>query len=133
MSLTANRGMGQTNYNGYSSDVAAVVDSVLSCNVYTAAGAISQKEGTVILKTGTAGAMTLANPTAGLPAAGGDDGKELSIVAADAHAYTVTTGTSGLNGASHIATFAAAIGNGITLTAYNGTWLVTVNNGITLS
>jgi len=91
--------------------------------VYTAAGAIAAANGTAVLKAGSAAAMTLAAPAAGLPSAGGNDGEELVIVAADAFAYTVTTPSNAINGSKHVATWTAAIGNCIRLKANNGVWL----------
>jgi hypothetical protein len=101
----------------------------------TAAGAIAIKPGTVLLNTGTAGAMTLAPPVAGLPGAGGNDGQDLTIIAIDAEAYTVTTtAVNQINGNKHIATFGGAAGDSIRLVAYNGVWYVGDGlNGVTLS
>ena len=101
--------------------------------VITSAGAITITAGKVVLHTGAASAITLALPTAGLPAASGNDTQEPAIFSYDAYAYTVTTPSNGLNGAKHIATFGAAAGNSITLIAYNGFWFVKALNGVTLS
>jgi len=92
---------------------------------YTAAGAIAfgnGGSGIVVLKAGSAAAMTLAAPTAGLPSAGGQDGTRLVICAEDAYAYTVTTPSNSINGSKHIATFGAAVGDNIELFAHNGSW-----------
>ena len=101
----------------------------------TAAGAIPIKPGTVMLNTGTAGAMTLAPPVAGLPSAGGNDGQDLTIIAEDAEAYTVTTTAANqINGNKHIATFGGAAGDSIRLVAYNGVWYAGDGlNGVVLS
>lgn len=100
----------------------------------TAAGAISVANGgQVLLKAGSAAAMTLAVPTAGLPSAGGQDGTELLIVALDAEAYTVTTPANGINGNKHIATFGGAVADAIRLVAYNGAWYAVELNGVTLT
>lgn len=96
-------------------------------------GAIAVKKGLVIITKAGVAAMTLALPVAGAQSAGGDDGKMLRIISATAQAHTVTTPAAGYNAASTIATFAAAIGNGILLVAKNGTWLVAQSLGITLS
>src|SRR4051812_49252056 len=72
-------------------------------------GAIAIKKGLVIITKAGVAAMTLALPVAGAQSAGGDDGKVLRIISATAQAHTVTTPVAGLNGASTIATFAAAI------------------------
>jgi len=99
---------------------------------YTAAGAIAVG-GNVGLKTGTAGAMTIAAPIAGAQSAGGQDGTVMRIVAYDAEAYTVTGPTNCFNGADHIATFGGAIGDVLGLIADNGIWYVWLKTGVTLS
>lgn len=99
----------------------------------TVAGAIALKPGNVFLNTGTAGAFTLALPTAGLPSVGGNDGQELTIFAQDAFAYTVTTPANGYNDAHHIATFGAAAGDSISLVAYGGFWWVKALNAVVIS
>jgi hypothetical protein len=108
---------------------------VLGLEVLTAAGAIQATVGKVILKAGAADALTLAAPVAGQPSAitPGDDGQELTIVAADAFAYTVTAPANAINGNKHIATFGAAAGDAIKLVAYNGVWYAEFLNGVTLS
>jgi hypothetical protein len=96
--------------------------------VKTATGAISLKDGVVVL-TGTAYDATLAAP--GLD----DDGKILTIVAGDAAAFTVTA-AGGFNGggtASDVATFAAAVGNKLTCVAWKGVWYVTSTTNVTLA
>ncbi len=95
--------------------------------------AITATQGVFHITKGSAAAYTLALPTAGLPSAGGQDGYILRICASTAFAHVITTPTNGLNGNKHIATFAAAVGNGIELHAKNGVWLVFANQGITLS
>lgn len=99
--------------------------------VASANGAILVKPGTCfITKTGSAAVMTLADPTTGL-----HDGLELEIVSTTAFAHTVTN-TSGFNNggaASDVGTFAAAIGNGLGLVAYQGRWYVKRNVGVTLA
>lgn len=95
--------------------------------------AISVTQGVFIITAGKATAFTLAAPIAGPQANGGQDGQILRITSATAFAHTVTTPANALNGAKHIATFAGAVGNGIELHAYNGQWIVFMNNGITLS
>lgn len=91
--------------------------TLLGRALYTAAGAIAKAHGTVILKAGSAAAMTLAAPIVGT-----EDGLTLKIIAVDAFAYTVTTPASKINGSLHIATWTAAIGNSIELIAENGVW-----------
>lgn len=91
--------------------------------VLSANGAITIKEGLVLITKGTAAAITLAAPTAGA-----DDGCQLRIRSTTAAAHTVTNTTPGFNNgstASDVATFAGAIGDGFTIEAYNGIWYVT--------
>ena len=97
----------------------------------TANGAISQKEGTVIInKPVSLAALTLAAPTAGR-----DDGKRLTIIGISAFAHTVTQTTPGFNGggaASDVATYATT-GGCMVLEAYNGVWRVVSLHGVTLA
>jgi hypothetical protein len=95
---------------------------------YPASGALGPYSGTAFLTKAGVGVYTLA-----LPVAGTDDGKRLSIMSATANAHTVTTPANGYNGATHIATFAAAIGSNLVLRAQNGTWLVESSVGVTLT
>jgi len=99
------------------------LDAALGVEVDAASGAIAIKEGTVLITKGSAAAMTLAAPTAGLPSAGtpGDDGKVLRIVGTTAFAHTVTAPANKINGTKHLFTFANA-GDSCILVAYNGVW-----------
>lgn len=93
-------------------------------------GAIAIKSGVAYLTKATAGAYTLANPTAGV-----DDGKVVTILSVTAVAHTVTN-PAGFNdgGAStDVATFGAAKGNNLVVTAYQGKWYVVTSVGITLA
>jgi hypothetical protein len=101
--------------------------------VYTASGAIGVKEGLAVLNGAAALAMTLVAPTVGLPSAGGDDGKELTIMDIAGKDNTVTTPADGLNGVHHIATWGGAAGDFQTLVAYNGSWYTAAAAGITIS
>lgn len=78
-------------------------------------------------------ACTLANPVSGANSAGGMDQCTLTIYCLSAHAHTVTTGTNGINGASHVITFSAAALNFITLIAKGGTWYVKGSLNATIS
>lgn len=89
---------------------------------YTSAGAISFP-GRALLKTGTSGAFTLAQPSPGANPTG-QDGAQLEIIALDAEAYTVTTAANGINGADDTMTASAAIGDTVKLIAFNGVWYV---------
>lgn len=108
-------------------------DNAFSVEVDLVSGAIAVKEGTAFITKAGVAAMTLALPTAGLPSAGGDDGRELTIIDTTGHAHTVTTPVSGINGASHIATFGGTTGQFGTFISYNGGWFLAASNGITLS
>ena len=105
----------------------------IKCNIILAPanGAISIQSSTVIITKGTAAAMTLAAPTAGV-----HDGVTINIISNTAAAHTVTQTSPGFNSgstASDVATFGAAIGNSMEIVAYNGAWLVTNLTGVTLA
>jgi hypothetical protein len=89
----------------------------------TGAGVISFTHGKVIITAAGVAALTLAAPTAGSPANGGNDGQELKIIDQSGHAHTVTTPSNDINGSHHVLTSGAAAGDSVTLTAYNGVWL----------
>ncbi|HLI64133.1 MAG TPA: hypothetical protein VKV05_12095 [Terriglobales bacterium] len=135
MAITAKQGIPQVFFISGSEgrDPSDVLEQALSASQYTAAGAIAEKQGVVCLKAGAAAAMTLAAPTAGNPAAGGDDGKRLLILAEDAFAYTVTTPAGAINGTLHIATWTAGAGNSIELVAFGGVWYATNLTGVALT
>jgi hypothetical protein len=101
----------------------------------SADGAISVTQGTVVITKGTAAALTLPAPVAGLASAGtpGNDYQRLTIISTTAAAHTVTTPASGINGTLHIATFAAAVGNAVVLVAFNGSWYTEQTKGVTIS
>lgn len=96
----------------------------------SADGAITIKNGVVIITKATAAALTLANPTSGT-----DDYKVLRILSTTAVAHTVTvTGGFGNAGAgADVATFPLAVGATLSLLAYGGYWYVIGSNGVTLS
>lgn len=100
--------------------------------VYAADGAINAA-GLAVITKGTAAALTLAAPVAGVPAVGGMDGLLLSILSTTAAAHTVTAPSNKINGGSAVITFSAAIANNATLRAYNGIWYVMGSTGATLS
>ena len=82
----------------------------------------------VRLLTGTAGAMTLASPGLDI------EGAEMTIMAMDAQAYTVTC-TAGFGGgttARDVATFAGVIGNSMLIRASAGVWNVRTLTSVTL-
>lgn len=106
----------------------ALETAVLGATKYTGAGAIAVASGKAFLQAGSAAAMTLAAPVAGT-----QDGLELTILALDAFAYTVTAPSNTINGSKHIATWTAAVGNGLKLTAWNGVWYAETLTGVALS
>jgi len=75
-------------------------------------------------------ALTLAAPTAGT-----DDGLSIEINSSTAFAHTLTATGLLVDGAGHVnvATFPAAGGGAIDLTAYNGKWYVVNSQNITFS
>jgi hypothetical protein len=101
----------------------AAFQASIATTVYTSAGAIAPN-GTAVLNTGTAGAMSLVVPPAGAT---------LSIVAADANAYVVTTPANAITGSKHIATFAGAVGDYIQFASSAGVWTVVSSNGVILT
>jgi len=86
--------------------------------------------GNYIVKTGSADAMTLAAPTAGL-----DDNLSISIWSDTLFAHTITATSLLANGTAlkTTATFAAFRGAGIGLRAFNGVWQVIANTAVTLT
>jgi hypothetical protein len=119
-------------YNAFAADLLSdMAEQVTAPVVYAASGAIALPTAAftdvLITKAGVA-VMTLALPTAGT-----DDGKRMRITSNTAFAHTVTTPASGFNGAVHIATYAAAVGNNVLLEAQGGTWNVIENLGVTLT
>lgn len=85
---------------------------------------------TVLITKGSAAALTLALPTTA------QNGVRISFVAMTAFAHTVTRATEGFNdlgSSGDVATFAAAKGNGFTVEAYEGDWMVLSNIGVTIA
>lgn len=85
--------------------------------VASADGAITIKDGIVVITKASAAALTLAAPSI-------DDNGVLIIDSHTAVAHTVTL-AGGLRGAgdgADVGTFGGAIGDGIVLYAYNGAW-----------
>jgi D-arabinose 5-phosphate isomerase GutQ len=92
-------------------------------------GAITIRDGLVILSKGSAAAITITAPALT------DNGKRLVIVTSTAQAHVITSATVGFNakGSSGTATYTAAIGNSVTLEAYNGNWYTSVKTGVTIA
>jgi hypothetical protein len=88
-----------------------------------ASGAIPVSSGTYVVTLGSAAALTLAAPTAGV-----QDGTVLRIYSATAYAHTITLPSAlfygGVTTNMTVYTLAAYAGSGITLMAYNGHWVV---------
>jgi hypothetical protein len=86
------------------------------------------KHGNYVIKTGSADAITLGVPTAGV-----DDGRSVNIFSDTLFAHTVTLPSAafatGAATVKTIATFPAFRGAGLVLRAYNGTWQVIGNTG----
>jgi len=97
---------------------------------YGAAGALTVAPGVAILKSGAASAMTLRDPLAN------EEGLEITIIAADAQAYTVSNAAgSGFNGGGaggDVGTFGGAIGDNFVIRVTNGIWDVVTSKNVTL-
>jgi hypothetical protein len=90
-------------------------------------GAIAVKTGLVAVTKAGVAALTLAAPTATT-----DDGKVLTVISTTANAHTITTPAGKLNGL-HIATFGGAIGDSVTLVAYQGVWYTRATRNVVIS
>lgn len=91
----------------------------------TADGAITVPNGNTtyyITKAGVA-AMTLVDPTATT-----HDGLRLTFIATTANAHTLDLVTGINGGAADIGTFGGAVGDGVTIEAYQGVWYEVPNN-----
>jgi hypothetical protein len=109
------------------------IDLFFGVEVDSASGAIGIKEGYVFITDASAAAMTLANPTAGMPSAGGDDGRSLTISNTTTGAHTITAASSNkINGNKHVITFSGAVTDFVDLVSYNGVWRVLGSSGVTL-
>lgn len=98
---------------------------------YAANGAIPIRSHTALLTKAGVNAMTLATPTATT-----HDGVTITIVATTANAHTVTAATIGFNAgnaATDVGTFGGAIGDGMTVVAYQGEWYVVSNINVTFA
>ena len=89
--------------------------------VASADGAITARSGTVLITKAGVAVLTLAAPSTA------DNGKQLDIMATTANAHTVTNTTPGFNNAGNakdVATFGGAVGDNMSVVAYNGVWYV---------
>jgi len=97
--------------------------------VASANGAITIAPSVVVITKATVCALTLGTPTTA------QNGTIIRIVSATAAAHTVTAATIGFNAsdaAKDVATFGGAIGDGMTVVAYGGEWLVLDSVNVTL-
>ena len=98
--------------------------------IASADGAITIKDGVVVITKAGVAALTLADPTATV-----DDYKTLTIVSVTAAAHTVTN-TTGFNAGgagSDVATYSAAKGACLVLVAYHGVWYTRSLTSVTLA
>lgn len=103
----------------------------MTCNAYNTSGAISIASQVALLTEAGASAMTLAAPTATT-----HDGIIIHIIATTANAHTVTATTIGFNAGdagADVGTFGGAIGDMISVVAYQGEWYVLNNINVTLA
>ncbi len=92
--------------------------------------------GTIVVSRGryTLVALAVASADTALPLpTQADNGKIVVIWSEFAHAHVITTPATGINGALHLGTFGAALGNSFTMVARNGSWWVIANVGVVLS
>jgi len=89
--------------------------------------------GTSFIETAGVNATTLAAPVAGAPAAGGNDGLEITIIDNSGHAHTVTCGANVITPSHHLITFNGTQGSFVTLVARNGKWIPVQQSGVTIS
>lgn len=94
-------------------------------------GAITQKQGVVVITKAGVAVLTIANPTATT-----DDFKELEIISATANAHTVSNAAgAGFNAggaATDVGTFGGAKGDNMRIIAYQGVWYVVLLRNVTL-
>lgn len=113
----------------------ALIDSIDGFKVVSADGALP-KEGNVVITKGSAAALTLATPTAGLPNAAtpGDDGKVLTVISTTAYAHTITTAANkivdGTTTTKDTVTFPVHAGGVCKLMAYNGLWYALIGDTV---
>ena len=96
----------------------------------TGDGAITIQNATVLLSKAGAGAITIATPTATT-----HDGRIIRVVSLTAQAHVITSATDGFNdkGSSGTATFGGAIGDSVTLLAYQANWYVIATRNVTIA
>lgn len=85
----------------------------------TGDGAITIRDGMVLLTKGSAAAITLAAPTTGT-----HDGITIQIIAGSAQAHVVTTTGMAAGSGQDVLTFGGAINDSIVLVAISGGWYI---------
>ena len=99
--------------------------------VLSASGAVVIKESTAVITKAGVAALTIADPTTGV-----HDGLEMTFISSTAQAHTLSNAAgSGFNAGgagTDVGTFGGAIGDGITIFAYAGKWLVKDKTNVTL-
>lgn len=90
-------------------------------------GAVAIASKTVYLTKAGVAAMTLATPTATT-----HDGIRITFIATTANAHTVTCPAGKLQG-SAVGTFGGAVGDTMTVEAYQGIWYILTKTNVTLS
>lgn len=97
-----------------------------------ASGAVVIRPGTVVITKAGVAALTIADPTSGV-----HDGLEMTFISSTAQAHTLSNAAgSGFNAGgagADVGTFGGAIGDGITIVAYGGKWLVKDKTNVTLA
>lgn len=87
--------------------------------VITGDGAITVRDGIVVLTKAGAGAITLAAPTAGT-----HDGIRVDVIAGSAQAHVLTVTGMAAGAGQDVGTFGGAINDSCSLVAYNGGWYI---------
>jgi hypothetical protein len=117
--------------SGVTIDGLLIKDGIIgTTQAITGDGAITIQNAVVLLSKAGAGAITIAAPTAGT-----HDGILIEVITLTAQAHVLTSGVEGFNdkGSSGTVTWTAAIGNSVTLRAWNGNWYTVVKNGVTVA
>jgi hypothetical protein len=113
------------------SQIATLNEANAAVEVFAVNAALTKTTGIKVLTKGSAGAYTLAAPTAD------EEGRRLTIINGSAFAHVLTAtnliddGVTG--GAKDTATFGAFVGASIELIAYNGKWTVLAKNVVTIA
>lgn len=119
----------KTSGSGVTIDGVLIKDGAIgTVQALTGDGAITIQNAYVVLSKGSAAAITLAKPTAGT-----HDGIVIQVIAISAQAHVITGSVDGFNakGSSGTLTFGGAIGDSVTLRAYNGHWYTTSRINVT--